>query len=130
MEHQQRWRDDWLDTAFTLLADGRRRFVLAYLRDYREATLLELANAVTGWERTQDGGVASRAERDRVAGRLHHADLPKLAAEGIVVYDRQSRRVELVELPPPMGDLLAVAERARRNRDEKQERSANRRRRR
>lgn len=114
--HRQHWTDDWVNTAFALLADGRRRFVLAYLRDYREATLFELANVVSGWEWTRRGGIATRAERDRTAARLHHADLPRLAAAGVVVYDPHTRHVELVELPPPMDDLLAVATGDRRTR--------------
>jgi hypothetical protein len=122
-EHRT-YREDWIDTAFALLADGRRRFVLAYLQDCREATLPELANVVTGWEQTRDGrGVASCAERDRNAARLHHVDLPRLAAAGVVAYDQHTGRVELVDLPPPLGDLLAIATDSRRPDDRNRERS-------
>lgn len=122
-EHRT-YREDWIDTAFALLADGRRRFVLAYLQAYREATLPELANVVTGWEQTRDGGgIASGAERERNAARLHHVDLPRLAAAGVVSYDQYSGRVELVDLPPPLGDLLAIATGSRRPDDWNRERS-------
>lgn len=95
---------------FALLSDPRRRFVVSYLQDCRRAKLDELADVVTGWEESRRGdAIATREKRDKVAVRLHHVDLPKLDAAGVIVYDHRQRQVTFADLPEPMKDFLITA---------------------
>lgn len=100
--------DETIDTILELLADPRRRFVIASLRNRERVTLTELADVVTGWETTFGGGVASPDERNRVRSMLHHAILPKLEDAGIVSYDRCQGDVRLITIPALMADILDV----------------------
>lgn len=75
------------DDAFALLADPRRRRVLAVLDDRRRATVEDLANALA------DGA----DDRARLAASLTHGHLPKLADAGVVVYDADAGVVEATD---------------------------------
>lgn len=80
------------DQAFELLANERRRAVVAHLLDARhEVAVEDLADALA------DG----RTPPDRIAATLHHAHLPKLAAAGVIEWDRG----EYVEATPLLADL-------------------------
>ena len=103
-------RKDSLSTVFELLSDPRRRFVVSYLQDCRRTKLDELADVVTGWEESRRGdAIATREKREAVAVRLHHVDLPKLAAAGVLEYDYRLKLAEFVGLPGPMAEVLATA---------------------
>ena len=84
---------------YELLADDQRRAVIDVLADRQlPVELSDLA-----------AGVAARADTsesvDRVATRLHHAHLPKLAGFGVLTYDPGTNRVESFTLLD--DDLLA-----------------------
>lgn len=74
-----------LDSLFGVLADRRRRRLLAYLAgtDDGVATVSELADHVA----------ADDADPERVTVSLHHAHLPRLEDAGIVEYDARSETV-------------------------------------
>lgn len=100
-----------VDETFALLSDARRRFVLAYLHDRQRVTFDELADVVTGWVQSRRGDtIATGEQRDRTAARLHHVDLPKLAAAGTLDYDYRRGQVVFVGLPEPIDEVLAIAE--------------------
>lgn len=70
---------------FELLADDRDRFVLYLLAD-RGGTIAidELARMTAAWEYGKKPDEVSRETKRRVARRLHHVCLPRLADHGVV----------------------------------------------
>lgn len=93
---------------FGLLADERRQLTLQYLAGSVGAVPLgELADGVAlrEGEYTADHG-------ERVATSLFHTHLPKLAAAGLVDYDRETA---LVSQRPPADRALDVLEFASRS---------------
>ena len=92
-----------IDPLLEVLADHRRRAVLRYLRGVRgEVEIATLAEGV----RTADGD----PPRDRIALRLHHVHLPKLASAGLVDYDRERRCVAFADHGPAERLLDALAD--------------------
>ncbi|WP_327052242.1 DUF7344 domain-containing protein [Halomicrococcus gelatinilyticus] len=84
--------NDWtsIDDAMEVLGTWQRRALLAELFDVRTATVDELVEALAAT------GPRERTGRDEIRIRLLHADLPKLAAAGIVRLDRDDATVALV----------------------------------
>lgn len=82
------------DEAIELLMCERRRAVLTHLRDRGEGvvSLGDLATAVAG--------ECSEAPRSDVEVQLHHVDLPKLEAAGLVHYDAGTNRVVCPDTEP------------------------------
>lgn len=82
---EHRPRGEALDALFEVLADAQRRSVLVYLdeRDGNVAAFTDLIDALADED-------ASTDERERIATRLRHAHVPKLAASGLVEYDDRS----------------------------------------
>lgn len=85
------------DTAFELLSDRRRRYVLhALFREGGVATLGELTSHLKAWE--------TDADATDIAESLRRVHLPKFEAAGVVSYYTASDVVELrdpaVELHP------------------------------
>lgn len=93
---------DSTDAYLRLLADRSRRRCLERLREAPSGTadiadLVEAALQAEGTEAASDasttgaaageGGTGDPEARRRLAIRLHHVDLPKLAAQGVVEYD-------------------------------------------
>lgn len=80
-------RDDRaaLDDLLEALARERRRRVLQYFRERDDdvATIEALSGYVAAGDEGPD-------ETEAIALTLHHVDLPKLAAAGIVEYDERS----------------------------------------
>lgn len=75
-------------------AESRRRYALQYLGRFEyPVELRTLAASVAAALEMVPIETVSEDERERVAIRLHHIDIPKLVAEGIVEYDRESRMV-------------------------------------
>ena len=89
---------DTLDVLLSALADDDRRRVLGYFCDTSEdvASVDELAAHLADESRAAspaEAGAIRPDERARLASRLHHSVLPKLAAEGAVEYDPRSETV-------------------------------------
>jgi len=103
-----------IDAVLDALGDQRRRYALYFLRD-RDAVAVEtLATALTGWLAVRDGATTAwPQDRDRVLASLHHQDLPKLDAAGLVAYDREAGTVTFEEsaLARDLLDLLLAYER-------------------
>jgi predicted transcriptional regulator len=102
-----------LDTAFDLLADARRRYLLYYLREHETAPVEELADAVAGWRGPAGGeGDIAPAEHERARTALVHVHLPKLADAGVVTFDHDDATATLASVPPvldaPLDFALAV----------------------
>ncbi|WP_210424898.1 ArsR/SmtB family transcription factor [Halorussus halobius] len=83
-----------LDALFEALADQQRRRILAYLDDCEgdAATVADLTDGIApgvdaASASSDSGDDASTGERERVATRLHHVHLPKLAEVGLVEFD-------------------------------------------
>lgn len=92
------------DALDAMLSDERRERVVAIL-DSRDAPLLidELAAAVAAYEGGTHGGPREAVASTRVS--LHHVDLPKLDAAGVVSYDHEAGRVELLDVPDAYRDI-------------------------
>ncbi|RDI72636.1 hypothetical protein DWB78_13400 [Halopelagius longus] len=81
-----------------MLADARRRYALAYLRENDgEASFDELADAVATRERAERPAAAS----EDVALSLHHRHLPKLEQVGLT-----ERTADVVSLTERGGSAL------------------------
>lgn len=79
-----------------LLADELRRFVIEIFGESGgpfEASLGELASDI---DRTHPD-IGARLGRDDLLVRLHHVHLPMLADVGLIEYDRDSKRIRIVE---------------------------------
>lgn len=76
----------------SLLASESRRTTLRVLRDCDLPVGLDALAAAVVAEGTETLSAGCR-EIDRVAVRLHHVDLPKLARAGYVEYDTAGSRV-------------------------------------
>lgn len=74
--------------------DSRRRYALQYLEQFSYPVELgTLAAYVVAAERNVPVDAVSDNACERIAIRLHHVDIPKLAAEGQIDYDPESRMV-------------------------------------
>jgi len=96
-----------VDRILSILAQNPNRGVLNYFRDSSEslASLDELADYVATNETSS--GLESP---DQVAVYLHHAGLPKIADEGILEYDPQTKTVRSRDHPLlESSELLEVA---------------------
>lgn len=83
-----------LDRLFDCLSDSRRRLVCHVLAaaDGRTVEVSDVVDAVVARERS--GSTPAPADhRENVAIDLHHVQLPKLDAAGIVEYDPDARTV-------------------------------------
>lgn len=83
------------DQLLSALSHGYNRCVLAFFRESSETavSLDELAEYVA----EQDG--SDHSSPDRVAVRLHHAGLPKLADAGVLDYDPRKKTVRCRDHP-------------------------------
>jgi DNA-binding transcriptional ArsR family regulator len=81
------------DAVLSAVADDHRRAVLRTLErtGETERSFEALVEAVA--ERLDAGGTPAPDRRRRVRTALHHVDLPKLAACGLIDYDPESKRV-------------------------------------
>lgn len=86
---------DRLDTAFDVLHDARRRYLLYHLVSIEEdvVELEAAADAVFDYE-TEDSGT-DRSSREDVAIALHHNHLPRLAKTRILDYDRRQGTIRV-----------------------------------
>lgn len=87
-------RIDGADSAvFDVLADARRARVVRTLADAPERTL-DFDRLVDRVAHRTDGD--DPLERDRIAIRLHHVDLPKLSDAGVLDYDADDGTVRIL----------------------------------
>lgn len=96
------------DDALQVLADPHRRAVVSSLLDQEAGTFEdELVDDVLQEAVSSTG---NRTEiRSRVATRLQHAHLPKLADVGLIEWDRNKRFVEPTDSLSALEPLLDVA---------------------
>ena len=80
-----------LDTAFTALANRRRRVLVSHLAGTSGATTLDSLVDVVA--RAEADGTPTPGHRDRVATALYHIHLPLLADLGLVDFDPRSEAV-------------------------------------
>ena len=83
------------DELHSLLANGRRRFVLRSLLDQSTLGLDRLATRLARWENDTDE--PTDAQRTRAYTALASVHLPRLAEAGIVTFDRSAERVRLTD---------------------------------
>lgn len=98
-----------VSAVFELLSKRRRRNVLRCVRDATDGvvSLDELADRLRDRERDADDAGPDDS-RERTVAALHHADLPKLAAFGVLEYDHRSRTVRYRDdaIPDACVELL------------------------
>jgi hypothetical protein len=89
-----------LGDAFDILGSYRRRLVLARVSGADGAVPVgRLATELAAAEGEKPTTAVTTSERDRNKVRLHHADIPPLAAAGLIHYDPQRRLVSDGDLP-------------------------------
>lgn len=99
------------DTAFRLVADARRRYVLAILVDAnRPLDDRQLARRVSARCEETDPDSLSDEQVDRTLVSLRHIHLPKLDDAGAVTYDERTGRVELGDASDDLRPLLRYAD--------------------
>jgi len=82
------------DTAFDLLSNVRRRFVLQRLQDRPDGIeLSELAEELAATENDADPDELSAQQRKRTYVSLYQTHIPKLAEAGVVEYDADTGMV-------------------------------------
>lgn len=97
------------EQVFSLLSNRRRRFVLYSLeREGGTATIGDLATRIAAWEEDSPVEEASANQRKVVYNALQQSHLPRLAERCLVVYDRETGRVELTERGRVLDEYLNV----------------------
>jgi len=95
---------DHAGDAFDILSSYRRRFVLARVSGAEDAVSIERLATELAAERAETSTHAvTESERKRAEVRLHHVDIPPLAAAGLVRYNPQRGLVSVGD-PPLEGD--------------------------
>lgn len=99
------------DTAFDILSNARRRYVLYYLRESDGPVELgELARELAAWENETTVEELTKQQRKRVYVSLYQTHIQKLAEAGIVEYDPDSGMVALANGARQIGTYLSVGE--------------------
>lgn len=100
-----------VDTAFELLSNSRRRFVLSTVRKRDEPVeLSELSAAVAAHEAGISTEAVDAAEQKRVYVSLYQSHIPKLESAGFVEYDPDCRTVETGTAVRAVDDYLGPVE--------------------
>jgi len=99
---------DSLRPLLQILAEPRRRYALYHLRRHEEATVTRLADNVAGWLNAARSEPLSAEAHVRLYTDLHHTDVPKLSAAGLIEYDEENERVTVAEFPDVFDSLLDV----------------------
>ncbi|WP_436927816.1 DUF7344 domain-containing protein [Halosimplex amylolyticum] len=83
-----------LDALFRAITDGRRRAVLDVLsHQFGPIRLETLAREIGAYGRDVNESDVATEDVERVLGRLHHVDLPRLSDAGVVTYDADEQTV-------------------------------------
>lgn len=96
--------DETPSTVHDLLASAYRRQVLRYLvtGDVDVASVADLVDELIDHDETAD-------DRRRIAIKLHHVALPKLAAAGFIEYDARTQTASACEYPPTELSALTAS---------------------
>lgn len=81
---------NWVDVAFDLLSESRRRRLLYHFLESEYDTVETLSRRIAAWEAEVEPRKVSEDDRERVAIALVHNHLPHLAQHGVVEYDARS----------------------------------------
>lgn len=99
------------DDVFDILSNGRRRYVLYYLREAEEPVELdELARELAAWENQTTVEELTKQQRKRVYVSLYQTHIQKLADAGIVEYDQDTGMLSLATGANQIGAYLSVDE--------------------
>jgi len=86
------------DTAYSVLANRRRRYAVHYLKQHDGPVAVdELTEQIAAWENDKEPAQLESQERKRVYISLHQSHLDSMDEAGIVEYDPDNRTVELSE---------------------------------
>lgn len=97
------------DTLHAILADRRRRYVLARLQESVSPMHLgDLAEAMAAWERDRDD-VEEPADPETIHQSLYHVHVAKMAEAGLVDYDGMCDKVALAERGHALAAHLSPA---------------------
>ncbi|WP_425494272.1 DUF7344 domain-containing protein [Natronoglomus mannanivorans] len=99
-----------LDVVFDLLADQRRRYVLACLTDRTEA--IGLADLAADVAARENEGTVTEPPKETVRTihtSLYHTHIPKLVEAGAVEYDQDRDLVRVSKTDGQIEQLLTVA---------------------
>ncbi len=97
-----------LRTLLQILAEPRRRYALYHLRRHDQTTVTRLADNVAGWMSAGQDEPLSGQEHVHVYTELHHTDIPRLVAAGIVHVHEDEEQLEVVEFPEILSNMLDV----------------------
>lgn len=95
LEHGSKTVETPADDIFHVLQNSRRRDVLAYLEETEQTTLRELAEHIAASENDVSVAGLRSDQRKRVYISLYQTHLPKLAAHGVIDYDKSRGTVAL-----------------------------------
>lgn len=95
------------DALFDLLADSRRRFVLACLHEYSTPMVLaDIADELATWEHDADITDVPAEEVRSIYLSLYHNHVPKMEDVGLVEYSQERDAVELREESDQLASLV------------------------
>lgn len=103
-----------VDDMFDVLSNHRRRRVLTYLEANETAVVGELAEHIASIENKKPVSALSSQERKRVYIALYQSHLPKMAAAGVVDYDKNRGTVSPTDDAAELCSLLESPVRSRR----------------
>ena len=84
------------DSAYDLLSNSRRRYVISILRERDEPMALnELSRELAAWENDVDPAELTDQQIKRIYVSLYQTHIPKLSDAGVVSYDQETGTVEL-----------------------------------
>jgi hypothetical protein len=82
---------------FSLMSNRRRRLVLDYLTDERQATLTEVTDYLAGLENGTPISQVDNDKRKSIYNSLKQTHLPKLDKQGLIEYDDSQGSIELLD---------------------------------
>ncbi|WP_126662157.1 DUF7344 domain-containing protein [Haloterrigena salifodinae] len=95
-----------LDKFLRLLCERRRRYALYVMRERSTEELSVLARRIAAELDGTTPDAVDETHRKTIETMLVHADVPALAAAGIVSYDRRTETLRLEGLPEPLEAVL------------------------
>lgn len=98
-----------IDRILLALSEPRCRYLLYYLQGEGDVYIEDVARFIAACERDCDPDDVPEDHYDRVRRDLYHVHLPKLAAEGVVEYDRDDGVARFDDDCERFGRYLAAA---------------------